>query len=70
MKNLRIQAETSEASITNRIQELQGTISSIKDTIVEMDSLVKEKVEYKETPGAKHSGYLEYYEKTKSKNME
>ena len=40
MKNLASQRGTSEASLTNRSQEVEKTLSGIEDTIEEMDTLV------------------------------
>ena len=46
MENLDKQMDTTEASITNRIQEMEDRISGVEDTIEEIDSLVKENVKY------------------------
>ena len=44
MENLGKWTGTTEASITNRVQEIEKRISGTEDTIEEIDSLVKEKV--------------------------
>ena len=43
-KNLSKQTGTTDANITNRIQEMEERISGIEDTIEEIDSSVKENV--------------------------
>lgn len=43
MKNL----ETSLASLTKRIQEMEERVSGIEDKIEEIETLVKENVKYK-----------------------
>ena len=47
MENLGKTTETSDASITNRIQEMEERISSIEDTIEEIDMSIKENVKSK-----------------------
>ena len=44
MGNLRKQTGTTDASITNRIQEMEERISGVEETIEEIDSSVKENV--------------------------
>ena len=44
MENLGKGTGTTDASITNRIQEMEERISGVKDTIEEIDSLVKDNV--------------------------
>ena len=44
MENLGKQTRTVDASITNRIPEMEGRISGIKDTIEEINSSVKENI--------------------------
>ena len=44
MENMRKQSGTSKASINSRIQEMEERISSIEDTMEEIDSSVKENV--------------------------
>ena len=59
MNNLETQAEAPEASLTNRIQEMEEKISGMEDAVEEMDALVKENVRTKN---------LGHCEKTKPKN--
>ena len=42
MKNLGIQTGTTEASFTNRIQEMEERSSSVEDRLEETDTSVKE----------------------------
>ena len=58
---------TTEANITNRIQEMEEKISGVEDTIQEVDSLVKENIKSNKFL-TKHPGNLEDQEKTKPKN--
>ena len=44
MENLGKETGTTDASITNRIQEVEDGISSIKDKIEEINNLSKENV--------------------------
>ena len=46
-KNLRKIIGTTDASITNRIQEMEERISHVEDTIEEMGTLIKENAKYK-----------------------
>lgn len=41
MENLGIWTRITEATITNRIQEMKGRISHIEDTSIEIDTLIK-----------------------------
>jgi uncharacterized protein with PhoU and TrkA domain len=68
MKNLGTWTETSEASLTNRIEEMEESISEIEDMIEEMDTLVKENVKPKEILPQTIQEIWEIHEKTKSKN--
>jgi hypothetical protein len=54
IKIFRIQTETTEASFTNRIQEMEKRMSSIEDIIEEIDTLIKETVKSKQTLDTKH----------------
>jgi restriction endonuclease len=47
MEILSKRTETTDASITNRIQEIEKRISGIKDRIVEINTLVKESIKSK-----------------------
>ena len=47
MENLGKRKGTTEGSITNRIQEMEDSISCVEDTIKEIDALVKENTESK-----------------------
>jgi predicted nucleic acid-binding Zn-ribbon protein len=44
MKNLRRRSRATDASITNRIQEIEERISGIDDTIEDINTLVKENI--------------------------
>ena len=44
IENLRTRAGTTDVSITNRIQEMEGRISGVEDRIEEIDLPVKENV--------------------------
>ena len=68
MENLGKQTWTTDASIPNRIQEMEERISGIDDAIEEMGSSVKENVREKKTPNIKHPGNLGHHENTKNKN--
>jgi hypothetical protein len=47
MKSLGTQPGTPEASLTNRLEKMEERISGIEDTIKEMDTLVKKKLNLK-----------------------
>ena len=47
MKNLGIQTGTTEASFTNRIQEMEERSSSVEDRLEETDTSVKENAKSK-----------------------
>ena len=47
MKNLEIPTENTEASFTNRIQEMEEITSAIKYMIEEMDTSVKHNIKSK-----------------------
>jgi predicted nucleic acid-binding Zn-ribbon protein len=47
MDNLRKRTGATDASITNRIQEIEDRISGIEDTIEDIDTLVKENTKCK-----------------------
>ena len=47
MENLGKRSGVTDASITNRIQEIEERISGIEDTIEDSDTTVKESTKYK-----------------------
>ena len=67
MKKLGKQKQTTDASITNRIQEIENRISGVEDTIKEIDLSVKENVKFNKflTQNIQDLGH---HEKTKPKN--
>jgi uncharacterized coiled-coil protein SlyX len=56
-----------DASITNRIQEIEERISGAEDTIENIDTTVKENTKSKKAPNSKHPGNPGHNEKTKPK---
>jgi hypothetical protein len=61
--------EATDASITNRIQEIEKRISGEDDTIVGIDKAVqKKKKKCKTASNPKHPGNRACYEKRKPKN--
>ena len=46
MKHLGKQTRTTEANITDRIQEMEEKVSGVEDTIEETDSSDKESIKY------------------------
>lgn len=54
-----------DASITNRMQEMEERISGIEDTIDEIGSLAKENIKANKNHNTKYPGQ---HEKTKRKN--
>jgi chromosome segregation ATPase len=57
-----------DASITNRIQEIEERISGAEDTIENIDTTVKEKGKRKKPPNSKRPGNPGHNEKTKPKD--
>jgi len=57
-----------DASITNRIQEIEETISGAEDTIGNIDKTFKENAKSKKLLTWKHTGNPGHNEKTKPKN--
>jgi hypothetical protein len=55
------------ASITNRIQEIEERISGAEDTIEHIDTTIKENAKCKKIPTQKHTGNSGHNEKTKPK---
>jgi len=68
MKNSGVQTGITEASFTNIIRQMEKRLSGIEDMIEEMEILVKENVESKNTPDTKYPGSLGHCEKIKLKN--
>lgn len=46
MENLGKRTETTDVSITNRIQGMEERISGVEDTIEETDTLIKENIKF------------------------
>jgi hypothetical protein len=67
-RKLRKEIRTIDASITNRIQEIEERISSTKDTIENMDTAVKENAKCKKAPNSKHPRNPGHNKKTKPKD--
>jgi hypothetical protein len=63
MENLGNQTATTDASIINRLQEIEESISIVKGMIEEIDTYVKESIKSKKTSDSKHPGNLRHYEK-------
>ena len=68
MENIGKRTGTTDASITNRIQETEERISGVEDTIEDNDISVKENIKSKNAPNSKYLRNLGHNEKTKSKN--
>jgi hypothetical protein len=72
LENLRKRLDVIEASITNRIQEIEERISGAEDTIENINTTVKEnaksKKKKKKPPNPKHLGNPGYNKKTKPKD--
>jgi hypothetical protein len=62
MKNLGKRTGTTDASITNRVQEMKKRISGLEGTIEETDTSDKQIVESKKIRSTTHSRNLEHYE--------
>jgi chromosome segregation ATPase len=56
---------TTDASISNRIQEMEERISGAEDSIEDMDTTIKENEKCKKDPYSKHPGNPGHNEKTK-----
>jgi chromosome segregation ATPase len=61
-------SRTIDASITNRIQEMEERISGAEDSIENMDTTIKENAKFKKDPNSKHPGNPGHNEKTKPKD--
>ena len=57
-----------DASITNRIEEIEERISGAENTIENIDTTVKENTNAKKTSNPKHPGNPGHNEKTKPKD--
>ena len=57
-----------DASIINRIQEIEERISGAEDTIENIDTKVKENAKGNKAPNPKHPGNSGHNEKTKPKD--
>ena len=70
IENLGKRSGVIDASIINRIQEIEERISGAEDTKENIDIKVKEnaKCKMQKAPNPKHPGNPEYNEKTKPKN--
>lgn len=68
MENLGKISETTNASITNKIQEMEERISGVEFMIEETDTLVKGNANSKKAHDRKHPGSLGHHQKTKPKN--
>jgi predicted nucleic acid-binding Zn-ribbon protein len=65
IENLRKRSGVINASITNRIEEIEDRISRVEGTIENIDTTVKEK---QKAPNPKHPGNPGHNEKTKPKD--
>jgi hypothetical protein len=68
LENLGKRSGVIDASITNRIQEIEERILGAEDIIENIDTRVKEKAKSKKAPNPKHSGNPGHNEKTKPKD--
>ena len=68
LENLGKRSGVIDASITNRIQEIEERISGAEDTIENIDTTVKENTNAKKTSNPKHPGNPGHNEKTKPKD--
>ena len=56
---------TIDASISNRIQEMEDRISGAEDSIEDINTTIKENAKCKKDPKSKHTGNPGHNEKTK-----
>ena len=68
IENLGKRSGVIDASITNRIQEIEERISGAEDTIGNIDKTIKENEKSKIDPKPKHPGNSRHNEKTKPKD--
>jgi chromosome segregation ATPase len=67
IENLGKRSGDIDASITNRIQEIEERISGVEDSIENIDTTIK-KCKMQKEPNPKHPGNLAHNEKTKPKD--
>jgi hypothetical protein len=65
IENLGKKSGTIDASISNRIQEMEETTSGAEDSIENMGTTIKEIAKCKKDPKSKHPRNLGHNEKTK-----
>jgi predicted nucleic acid-binding Zn-ribbon protein len=65
VENLGKKSGTIDASISNRIQEMEERISGAEDFIENMGTRIKENAKCKKDPNSKHPGNPGHNEKTK-----
>ena len=65
IETLRKKSGTIDASISNRIQEIEERNSGAEDSIENMGTTIKEKCEMEKDPNSKHPGNSGHNEKTK-----
>jgi hypothetical protein len=68
MENIGKRSGDIDASITNRIQDIEERISGAKDTIENNDTTVKENAKCKKNPNSQHPGNPRHNEKTEPKD--
>ena len=68
LKNLGKRSRVIDASITNKIQEIEVRMSGAEDTIENIDTTVKENAKCKKDPNPKQPGNPGHNEKTKPKD--
>jgi len=68
IENLGKRSGITHVIITNIIWEIEERISSVEDTLEEVDTTIKDNSKHKKLLSQKHPGNSEYNEKTKSKN--
>jgi hypothetical protein len=68
LENLGKRSGVIDASITNRIQEIEERISGTEDTIENIDTTVKKKCKRQKSPNLKHPGNPGHNEKIKPKD--
>ena len=68
IENLGKKSGTIDASIKNRIQEIEERLSDVDDTIENIDTTIKENAKCSKDPNSKHPGNPGHNEKTKPKD--
>ena len=68
MENLGKRTETTESSITNRIQEMEERISESEDTIEKINALIKENSKFNKFSSQNIQEIWDTIKKPKSKN--